>query len=204
MKRQGRIIVISAPSGSGKTTLCKRLLKECKNLVFSRSLTTRPARKGERNKKDYIFISKKEFMEYRRAGKFLEWARVFGNYYGTPEEFVEKKLAEGKDAVLVIDVQGAFQVKAKRPGAVLIFILPPSLEEVRNRLIVRKTDQPRQIKLRLKVAAREIAKAKEYDYVVVNDDLDAAVSRLKEIINKGIADEKKRSHNRRYGFHRCL
>lgn len=184
MKRQGRIIVISAASGSGKTTLCKRLLRECKNLVFSRSLTTRPARKGERNKKDYIFISKKEFMECRRAGKFLEWARVFGNYYGTPEEFVEKKLREGKDVVLVIDVQGAFQVKAKRPDAVLIFILPPSLGEIRNRLIERKTDRPAQIKLRLKVAAREIARAKEYDYVVVNDDLDAAVARLKEIINK--------------------
>src|SRR3990167_203609 len=111
MRKKGRIFVISAASGIGKTTLCKRLLKECKNLVFSRSLTTRKLRRGEKNKRDYIFVSETAFNRAERQGKLLEWAEVFGNLYGTPKDFVDKKTAAGKDAVLVIDVRGAFKVK---------------------------------------------------------------------------------------------
>ena len=183
MLSKGKIFVISAPSGSGKTTLCKRLLKECKNLVVSKSFTTRPLRKGEKNKRDYIFVSKKEFEAARKNGEFLEWAKVFDNYYGTPEEFVEKKIAIGKSVLLIIDVQGAFQVKKKRPGATLIFIFPPSLGELKKRLIARKTDNTAEIKSRLKIARREMALAKRYDYQVINDDLDRAVDRLKKIVS---------------------
>jgi guanylate kinase len=180
--RKGRIIVISAPSGSGKTTLCKRLLEDDKNLVVSTSVTTRPLRRGEENKRDYIFICEKKFRDYRRRGMLLEWAEVFGRFYGTPKGFVDEKLAAGKDVLLVIDVQGAFKVKRIRPSAVLIFIRPPSLAELKKRLLGRKSDGPVQIKLRLKIAKREIAMAKRYDHVVVNDDFNRALAGLKKII----------------------
>jgi guanylate kinase len=180
--RKGRIIVISAPSGSGKTTLCKRLLEDDKNLVVSTSVTTRPLRRGEENKRDYIFICEKKFRDYRRRGMLLEWAEVFGRFYGTPKGFVDEKLAAGKDVLLVIDVQGAFKVKRIRPSAVLIFIRPPSLAELKKRLLGRKSDGPVQIKLRLKIAKREIATAKRYDHVVVNDDFNRALAGLKKII----------------------
>jgi len=179
-----RIFVISAASGSGKTTLCRQLLKECKNLVVSRSYTTRALRKGEKQRRDYIFVTKKEFFNARKKGGFLEWAKVFDNYYGTPGPFVDKKLSIGKSVMLVIDVQGAFKVKKKRPDAVLIFILPPSMEELKQRLCKRKSDGPKQIKLRLNVARKEIARAKKYDYIVVNDDIRRAVREMKKIIKQ--------------------
>ncbi len=179
---KGRIFVVSAPSGSGKTTLCRRLLKDCKNLVFSTSFTTRKQRKGEKNKHDYTFISRKKFKESLKKRKFLEWAEVFGNFYGTPKDFVDKTIKNGKDVLLVIDVQGAFQVKKARPEAVLIFVLPPSLAELKRRLCQRKSDDPKQIKLRLKIARHEMSQAKKYDHVVVNDDFEKALRRLKKII----------------------
>jgi guanylate kinase len=180
--KKGRIFVISAPSGSGKTTLCRQLLKRCRDIVISRSATTRRLRKGEKNRRDYIFISEQRFKKYRRLGKLLEWARVFGYFYGTPKDFVDESLKKGKDVLLIIDVQGAFKVKRKRPSAVLIFVMPPSLKELEKRLLKRKSDNHQQIKLRLKVARQEVSYSPRYDYVVVNDDLDRAVTRLKEII----------------------
>lgn len=182
MKRTGRIFVVSAASGSGKTTLCRRLLKECRNLVFTTPITTRKLRRGERNRRDYTVVCEKQFKEYRRSGELLEWAKVFGNFYGTPKAFVDRMLKAGKDVLLVIDVQGAFKVKKVRPSAILIFILPPSLKDLKKRLRERNSDDPAQIRLRLKVARHEIAQAKNYDYRVVNDDLEKAVDKLKEII----------------------
>jgi len=180
--KKGRIFVISAPSGSGKTTLTKELLKECKNLVFSTSFTTRKLRRGEKNKHDYIFVSEKKFKDYLKKKKFLESAEVFGNYYGTPKDFVDKTIKKGKDILLVIDVQGAFKVKRVRPEAILIFILPPSLKELKRRLCKRKSDGAQEIKLRLNIAKKEMARAKKYDYVIVNSVFDKALGELKEIV----------------------
>ena len=186
-KRRGKIFVISAASGSGKTTLCGRLLRECRGLVVSRSFTTRPRRLGEKNKRDYIFVSKEEFFVERKNNGFLEWAKVFDNYYGTPKDFVEKKIASGESALLIIDVQGAFKVRKKSKDAVLIFIMPPSLDELERRLLKRKSDGPKDIRLRLKTAKKEIAQSRKYDYIVVNDDIEKAVKRLKNIINPNFA-----------------
>lgn len=182
-KAKGRIIVISAASGSGKTTLCKRLLKESKGLVVSKSFTTRPLRRGEKSNRDYIFVTKKEFLAARKNNRFLEWANVFGNYYGTPVDFVNKKTAIGKSVLLVIDVKGAFKVKKAVPEAVLIFILPPSMAELERRLRQRKSDGVKQIAFRLKIAKKEIAASGKYDYAVVNDEIEKAVKKLKDIIN---------------------
>ena len=180
--KKGKIFVISAPSGSGKTTLCKRLLKECRNLVVSKSFTTRPLRKGEKNNRDYIFVSKKEFKKRVVQKNFLEWANVFGNFYGTPNGFVDKKINSSKSVMLVIDVQGAFKVKKRVPGAVLIFIMPPSIGELKSRLQKRKSDRLKDIKLRLKIAQKEITQAKKYDYIVVNEKIEAALLELKKIV----------------------
>lgn len=180
--KKGKIFVISAPSGSGKTTLCRRLLRGCRNLVVSRSFTTRPLRRGEKNNRDYIFVSKKEFENQIRKKNFLEWANVFGNFYGTPGGFVDKKINSGKSVLLVIDVQGAFKVKKRIPSAVLIFIMPPSIEELKKRLQKRKSDGIKEIRIRLKIAQREIKKAKRYDYIVVNEEIEHALCRLKKIV----------------------
>ncbi len=182
--KKGKIFVISAPSGSGKTTLCSRLLEECENLVFSVSVTTRKRRKGEINKKDYIFVSRKQFRDYLKKGLLLESAKVFEHYYGTPKRFVDASTEKGKSVLLAIDVKGAFKLKKKRPQAILIFILPPSLEELKNRLSKRKTEGRLEIKKRLKIARYEMAQAKKYNYRVINRDLDSAISQLKEIIIK--------------------
>ena len=186
--KPGRIFVISGPSGSGKTTLVKRLLSVLKKqtgskrLVWSVSVTTRKPRRGERRNRDYIFLSKKEFLRRRGRNEFLEWARVGDACYATPKDAVNKQLECGRSAVLTIDVQGAAQVKKKFPKAILIFILPPSLAVLQRRLNRRCTESGRQIKRRLKLANREIASAKNYDFVLVNRQLKTAVRQLKKII----------------------
>lgn len=179
--KTGRIFVISAPSGSGKTTLCKRLLSACPSLVFSISMTTRRPRKGERENRDYRFVSEKTFKGHIRKNRLLEWARVFDNYYGTPAGFVKDKIRKGKDVLLAIDVQGALKVKKKMSEAILIFILPPSMKELKRRLYRRKTESAAQMKLRLKIAKAEMAQGKKYDYLVVNDRIDKAVRKLAAI-----------------------
>jgi len=181
-KKQGKIFVVSAPSGSGKTTLCARLIKSDRKLVQSISTTTRVPRKGERNRRDYFFINKKEFKKNIAKKKFLEWAINFGNFYGTPRKFVEDSVKNGKDAILSIDVQGAMQVKKTCPKAVFIFIAPPSFAELYKRLRRRNTECKTTIKARLKVAKKELAYISKYEYVVVNDSLEKALGKLRAII----------------------
>ena len=181
---EGCLIVISGPSGAGKTTLCSMLLKEFPNLEFSVSFTTRPPRPGEVNGKDYWFVSKEEFLKRIEEGDFLEWAEVYGNLYGTSKSQIEKALKEGKNLLLVLDTQGALRVKELFPEAVLIFILPPSLEELERRLRKRGADGEEVIARRLKEAEREMEKAELYDFVVVNDDLEGAFKELREIVRE--------------------
>ena len=179
---KGILIVISAPSGTGKSTLTKLLLSEFKNIEFSVSFTTRQPRKNEINGKDYFFVSVEKFKKMIEEGDFLEWANVYGNYYGTSKSQVLKALNSGKDVLLDIDTQGAMSVKENFPQAVLIFFLPPSLEELRNRLLKRKTETKEEIEKRLTIARKEIAKALKYDYLIVNDNLKVAYEKFKAII----------------------
>jgi guanylate kinase len=181
-KLKGLLLVISAPSGTGKTTLCNMLLKEFPNLEFSVSYTTRKPRKGEVNGKDYWFVDRETFEKMIKEGDFLEWAEVYGHLYGTSKSQVVRALNEGRDVLLDIDTQGALNVKKNFPEAVLIFILPPSLKELRRRLESRGTDDEETIERRLKVAKEEIKRALFYDYVVVNDVLEVAFENLKSII----------------------
>ena len=179
---KGKLYVISGPSGTGKGTICAELLKDIGN-EFSVSMTTRSPREGEVHGKDYYFVSKEEFLENVDKGNFLEHATVFDNYYGTPKDMVLKRLERGRNVILDIDVQGGLQVKAAMPEAVLIFLLPPSLTELRSRLEGRKTEAPEIIEKRLSKALEEIKFIGEYDYYIVNDDLDKAVSEAKAIVS---------------------
>jgi len=177
-----RVFIISAPSGSGKSTLVKRLLAQDRNLIFSTSYTTRDPRGAEVDGEHYHFITREDFEERIRKDEFLEWALVFGNYYGTHRGILERGQAEGKDVVLDIDVQGARQLKEKIPDAVSIFILAPSREELAKRLRTRSEDSEEVIQRRLAGAAREIEDFRRYDYVLVNDDVDLASERLRAIV----------------------
>ena len=180
-RNKGKLFVISGPSGAGKGTICGKLL-EAENTDFSVSMTTREAREGEVHGKDYYFVTREEFTASIEKGNFLEYAVVFDNMYGTPKDEVLKKLERGHNVILDIDVQGALQVKASMPEAVLIFILPPSLAVLRQRLTDRNTDAPDVIEKRLSKAVNEIKFIGEYDYYVINDDLDTAVAEAEAII----------------------
>ncbi len=187
MPIKGRIFVISAPSGSGKTTLCRKLIRSLpgrRKLLRSVSVTTRKPRKGERAGRDYFFISKQQFLERRRKQGFLEWAGVLGCYYGTPREFVERETKRGNDVLLSIDVQGARKIRRLNPEAVLIFILPPSFAELERRLLLRSTEEKKEISRRLKLAEKELDFIKHYDYVVLNDKIEKAQAKLKRIVQK--------------------
>lgn len=179
---RGSIIVVSAPSGSGKTTLIKRLLAAYPELKFSVSFTTRPARHGEKEGRDYFFISRREFERMVQAGEFVEWAEVVGQLYGTARAQIRAAEEAGEDVLLDIDVQGHRQVREKLPEAVSIFILPPSFPELERRLRRRKSDAPEVIERRLANARREIGHWQEYDYLVVNDRLRAATKSLRAIL----------------------
>lgn len=179
----GRLFVVSSPSGGGKTTLVEALLKRRISLRRSVSITTRPPRPGERHGSHYRFVSLRTFTQLRGRGGLLEWAQVHGSFYGTPRVPIARALAAGHDVVLSIDVQGARQIK-RRFGAraVLIFVLPPSLDDLRHRLIRRRTDAPEAIRLRLREARRELACATWYDYAIVNHRLETAVEELTAIV----------------------
>lgn len=179
---QGNIFIISAASGTGKTTLVSRLLKNNSNLRVSISHTTRPPREGEQHGIHYHFVPKEEFESLIQQQAFLEHANVFGNYYGTSIEGVNQLSRQGFDVILEIDVQGAEQVRRILPNAVSIFILPPSFEILANRLNNRGTDSEEVIATRLSQARQEIEQAAQFDYVVINDDLDTAESDLLHII----------------------
>ena len=178
----GALFVVSAPSGTGKTTVVERLVEICPNLQRSRSYTSRPVRPGESDGVDYNFISRPAFEGMVARGEFLEWADVFGNLYGTARRDTEASLAAGRDVVLVIDVQGARQVRERTEGAVGIFVLPPSFEALETRLRGRCQDEPAAIERRLDTARSEVSAVTEYEYVVVNDELDRCVAELAAIV----------------------
>ena len=180
--RRGLLFVVSAPSGTGKTTVVERLVQVVPDLSLSRSYTSRVMRVGEQHGVDYNFVTRARFEAMIAEDAFLEWADVFGNFYGTCAADAERELAAGRDLVLVIDVQGARQVRKMRPGLIGVFVLPPSFEVLERRLRGRSKDSEEAIRRRLATAREEIAAVEEYDYVVVNDELDACVDRLKAIV----------------------
>lgn len=181
-RRIGNVFVISAPSGGGKTTLAGQILNAMPDVERSVSMTTRPPRDGERDGRDYFFVDPKTFEKVKREKGFLEHATVFGQSYGTPRAFVDSRRRQGKDVLLLIDVQGADQVKRNLKEAIRVFVMPPSMEELRRRLLNRSTDAPEEIQRRLKIAKREMREATQYDYVVLNLDLAKAVDELRAII----------------------
>lgn len=187
---RGLLFIVSAPSGTGKTTLVERLVQVLPNLRMSRSYTSRVARDGERDGVDYNFISPDEFRRRIERCEFLEWADVFGNYYGTGANDTERLLAEGQDVVLVIDVQGARQVKARGVDHTAIFVLPPSFQALEQRLRGRSKDTEAQTQRRLATARAEASSFVDYGYVVVNDTLEPTVARLRDIIEA----ERSRTH----------
>jgi len=179
----GRLFIVSAPSGGGKTTICRRLLRRFPGLRYSVSYTTRHPRRGEIPGTDYHFISRRAFLEGIEKNRWAEWAEVHGNYYGSSAEFIERETAAGRDVLLDIDVQGARQIMARYPDCVSIFIAPPSMQVLEERLRGRGTDSEHTITLRLKNAEAEMAEKDRYRYVVVNDDLQTAMSAMESIIS---------------------
>ncbi len=184
MERKGSLFVVSAPSGTGKTTLVESLIAGVPGLEMSRSYTSRPPRPGERDGVEYNFVSRERFGGMRDAGEFLEWADVFGHLYGTSAIDTRRHLDEGRDLVLVIDVQGASQVRRLDGGVVGIFVLPPSPEALEQRLRQRSRDHltEEELRRRLVVARREVERMADYNYVVVNDEVDDCVERLRCIV----------------------
>ena len=181
-KRRGLLFIVSAPSGTGKTTLVERLVEQTPDLRMSRSYTSRPARAGEADGVDYNFVTRDRFEAMAGAGEFLEWAPLYGNLYGTRLADTEQALAGGCDVVLVIDVQGARQVRASGLKTITVFVMPPSLDVLEQRLRGRSKDSEAEIQRRLQVARDEVSAFSEYDYVVVNDEVTAAVDRLRSIV----------------------
>jgi guanylate kinase len=180
--RRGILFVVSAPSGTGKTTVVERLVQVVPDLSLSRSYTSRAARPGESNGVDYNFVTRQRFEQMVADDAFLEWANVFGNLYGTCALDAERELAAGRDLVLVIDVQGARQVRQRCRDTVGVFVMPPSYEVLERRLRGRSKDAEDAMQRRLGTARAEVAAFSEYDYVVVNDELDACVERLRAIV----------------------
>ncbi len=182
MNKKGRLFVVSAPSGAGKTTLCEKIIKRVRGVVRSVSMTTRQKRPGEKEGVDYFFVTVEEFKERIKANEFIEYAKVFDEYYGTPRKFVEINLNKNKDVVLTIDVQGAMQIRKNiKRACIFIFIVPPSIKDLRKRLQKRKTDSVKAINNRLKIAKKELTFLKYYDYEVINDDMKTAFEELKAI-----------------------
>jgi len=181
-RARGLLFIVSAPSGAGKTTLVERLVEQLPHLRMSRSYTSRAARQGETDGVDYNFVSRERFQAMSAAGEFLEWAEVFGNLYGTCAEDTDRMLAGGDDVMLVIDVQGARKVRARGLSTRTVFVMPPSFGVLEQRLRGRSKDSEDAIQRRLQVAREEIAAFTEYDFVVVNDEVTAAVDRLRGIV----------------------
>ena len=181
-KKQGLLIVLSGPSGCGKNTVCNALKKENKNIWESISMTSRDRRPGEKNNEDYYFVTKEEFEEKIKENKMLEYASFAGNYYGTPKDAVQQKLDEGKDVILVIEIQGALKIKEILPQSLFVFLLPPSMNELKKRLERRKTETKEKMMERFEIAYREINELPKYNYVIVNDDYEEAANKLNAII----------------------
>lgn len=179
---KGLLIVVSGPSGAGKDTICQKLIKENSNIWMSVSMTTRKPRPLEKDGVDYFFVSSEEFENKIKGNTFLEYAFYNDNYYGTPKDKVEEKLNEGKDVILVIDINGAINIKKIIPSALFIFIMPPDMETLKNRLIGRKTESKDKVVQRFITAYNEVNNYKKYNYVVVNDKVEDAVNKVKSII----------------------
>ncbi|MGN1379862.1 MAG: guanylate kinase [Bacilli bacterium] len=182
ISKKGLLIVISGPSGAGKDSICKKLLNECNNLYLSISMTTRKPRNGEISGKDYFFITKDDFEEKIKDNIFLEYAIYNDNYYGTPKDKVEEMINKGKDVILVIDIKGALTIQKIIPSALFIFIMPPDMETLKNRLIGRKTESKESVIERFKNAYNEINNYKKYNYVVINDKVNECTDKVKAII----------------------
>ncbi|MFH1335856.1 MAG: guanylate kinase [Candidatus Zixiibacteriota bacterium] len=182
MKNKETLVVLSSPSGAGKTTICQKILRKHKDYIYSVSATTREKRKGEVHGKHYFFLSEEEFKRKIKKGEFVEWAWVFGQRYGTLKKFVTQAKKERKVALFVPDVQGGMAIKRKYPDSVLIFILPPSLKELKRRLLRRGTERKTELKRRLSTALKEIKFWSKYDYVVINEDINQTVESVEEII----------------------
>lgn len=179
---KGLLIVVSGPSGAGKDTICQKLIKENSNIWMSVSMTTRKPRPLEKDGVDYFFVSKEDFLNKINNNTFLEYASYNDNYYGTPKDKVEEKLNEGKDVILVIDINGAVNIKKIIPSALFIFIMPPDMETLKNRLIGRKTESKDKVVQRFITAYNEVNNYKKYNYVVVNDKVEDTVNKVKSII----------------------
>jgi guanylate kinase len=190
MSTQGKIIVIVAPSGTGKSTLIKRLKEDFRELHWSVSFTTRPSRDGEIDGKHYFFISEAEFLKKKEQGDFIEWAQVHGNYYGTSKGFVQSKVNHGYSLLFDLDVQGADNMRSEFGAeARIVFIAPPSIDELKNRLNARGTDDQSTINLRLENAEKELTRKDDYDFCVVNDKLEVAYCELHSIVKKILEDK---------------
>ncbi len=179
---RGSLIIISAPSGSGKTSLARRTLVQVPSLSFSVSHTTREPRPGEIEAEHYFFVGQSVFESMIEEDAFLEWAHVYGNYYGTGRAFVQEQLEQGQDVLLDIDVQGARKVREKIPEAITVFVFPPSYQELGQRLQSRGLDDPAVIESRLEIARNEIREYNKYDYLIVNDDIEESVNELQSIV----------------------
>lgn len=182
MRTKETLVVLSSPSGAGKTTICQKILKKHKDYLYSVSATTRERRKGEVHGKHYFFLSEEEFKRKIKKGEFVEWAWVFGQRYGTLKKFVTRARKEKKVALFVPDVQGGMAIKREYPDSVLIFILPPSLKELKRRLIRRGTEGKVELKRRLSTALKEMKFWSKYDYVVINRDINQTVESVENII----------------------
>lgn len=182
--KKGILFVFSGPSGSGKTTLAKEVVKNIENISFTTSYTTRKKRESEIDGKDYHFVNIEKFKEMINNNKFAEWAEVFGNYYGTPLSEVNSFIEAGRDVLLEIDVKGAGQIRQSFKDSVHLFILAPDMKELRQRLEKRKTDSKNEIEHRLSLADKEITQVENYDYIIINEDLENSMKEIKQIIQK--------------------
>jgi guanylate kinase len=176
------LLIVSGPSGVGKTTVAKEFAKHHKEFIISVSATTRPKREGEKNHIDYVFLSRDQFKKWITEGYFLEYERVHGYYYGTPNKRIEDLQSKGKSIIFDIDVKGAMTIKTKYPGAIMIFIKPPSLNELISRLQKRKSENKEDINKRLKRLPLEYDYADKFDYIIINDDLKETIRKIEEIV----------------------
>lgn len=184
MSHKGLLVVISGFSGAGKGTLMKKLLQDYEQYALSISMTTRAPREGEVDGREYFFATREQFEDKINKGGFIEHAQYCGNYYGTPKDYVEQQMEAGRDVILEIEIQGAMKVKEQFPNAILLFVMPPSIDELHQRLVGRGTEAEEVIMERLLRAKEEAVGIEEYDYIIVNDDLDTCVKELHELLTK--------------------
>ena len=183
VKRKGLLLVVSGPSGAGKGTICKSILEQNDHIKLSISATTRKPRTGEVHGVNYFFIEKEEFKTMIEQGEFLEYAQIYDNFYGTPKSAIMETLEKGQDVILEIEMQGARQVKEVYPEGIFVFVLPPSLKELKNRIVGRGTETAEEIEKRFSCAFEEIKQIDDYDYFIVNQDVEKSVKELESIIS---------------------